>query len=398
MAYSDEAIALLAPAIRAAREALRRLDDDEVPARLRRVRSSSARRLPKPLAVGLLTALDEDESLRSRALDRLADDAPTAGVARLWLRRPDGWEQEFADVLGEEAVRSAADVEAGLRAEIERLEGQREADAGKLADLRRAVGDLEGRIAAERHRRGEAVAQAVADVSAEAAGLRRRLADVTEERDAVAGERDRLAERLDEARSELLELRRQRSEPAPVAADPGWATEPLGLARRADEVVAAARARIDRSAEPTPPTGPAPGPDPGPALPPGVAPDTAEAIDALLGWSGVVAVDGYNLAGALGADLGDPPAARDAVRRVADRFRARADGRLLLVFDSADGEGTRNGELFVCDADEELRRLAASQPASTVVVSDDREVIEGVTRVGGVAVWSAAMAAWAARR
>lgn len=398
MEYSDEAITLLAPAIRAAREELRRLDDDEVPARLRRVRSSSARRLPKPLAVGLLAALDEDESLRSRALDRLEDDAPTAGVARLWLRRPDGWEQEFADVLGEEAAKSAADAEAGLRAEIERLERQREADAGKLAELRRAVADLEGRVAAERQRRGEAVSQAVADATAEAAGLRRRLTDVTEDRNAVTHERDRLAGRLEEARAELLELRRQRSEPTPAPADPGWATDPLGIARRADEVVAAARARIDRSDESPPAAESAPVPAPGPALPPGVAPDTAEAVDALLGWSGVVAVDGYNLAGALGADLGDPPAARDAVRRVAERFRARADGRLLLVFDSADGEGTRHGESFVSDADEELRRLAAAQPASTVVVSDDREVIEGVTRVGGVAVWSAAMAAWAARR
>lgn len=348
--------------------------------------------------MGLLTALDEDESLRSSALDRLDGDAPNAGVARLWLRRPEGWEQEFADIVGEEVARSAADVEAGLRAEIRRLEGQREADAGKLAELRRAVADLEARVVAERQRRGAAVSQAVAEASAEAAGLRRRLAEVTDERDAVVDERDRLAERLGDARAELLELRRQRGESTPAPVDPGWATDPIGLARRADEVVDAARARIDRSAEPPPSAAPTPDSGPGPALPPGVAPDTAEAIDALLGWSGVVAVDGYNLAGALGADLGDPPAARDVVRRVADRFRARSDGRLLLVFDSADGAGTRSGERFVPDADEELRRLAAAEPAATVVVSDDREVIDGVTRVGGVAVWSAAMAAWAARR
>ena len=79
---------LVAPAIKAARAALRRLDEDDVPARLRKVAAYQGGRLPAPLARKLLAALNDDEWLRGKALEELTD---ASGGAQLFLERLDGW-------------------------------------------------------------------------------------------------------------------------------------------------------------------------------------------------------------------------------------------------------------------------------------------------------------------
>ena len=80
-----------------------------------------------------------------------------------------------------------------------------------------------------------------------------------------------------------------------------------------------------------------------------------------------------------------------------NRLRAVARGPISIVFDSAEGEGEKPGETYVADADAELRRLAREAPETTVVVSDDREVIEGVTEAGATALWSQALVEWLGR-
>lgn len=391
---------LISPAMAAAREALRRMDDDDVPARLRRVRASAARTLPPPLAAVLVDALDEDEALRNAALDRLDDDAPGVAVARFFLTRPDGWEEELDLILAEERARAEEADAADREAELARLRSRAEADAGRIAELRKEVADLTARVAEERRRRSSAVADAVDRARTEASHEVDRLGRRVSELEPLAERLAETRERLASARDEVLALRRRPTGPAPEERpDEGWVGDALGLARHADEVFAAARARIHPAGETRAASdGSAVDPDElEPVLPPGVRPDSADAVDALLGWRGVVLVDGYNLAGELGADLEDPARARDLVRRVVERFEARGGASVVVVFDSAEGEGERPGEVFVADADEELRRRSSVEPGRTVVVSNDREVIEGVTAAGAVAVWSTALAQWAGR-
>ena len=90
---------LLNPAIAAGRAALRRLEDDDVPAKLRKVAAYQGGRLPGPLAKRILGALDEDDWLRGKAIDELGDTDPQAagpdGASALFLLRPDGWDQSF---------------------------------------------------------------------------------------------------------------------------------------------------------------------------------------------------------------------------------------------------------------------------------------------------------------
>ncbi len=60
---------LLTPALKAGRAALRRLDEQEVPAKLRKVSAYQGGRLPAPLVRSLIRFLDDEAWLREKAQD-----------------------------------------------------------------------------------------------------------------------------------------------------------------------------------------------------------------------------------------------------------------------------------------------------------------------------------------
>ena len=60
---------VLGPSIEAARAALRDLEDEEVPARLRSIAKHGDGNLPLPLTRALLQRIDEDEWFRGKALE-----------------------------------------------------------------------------------------------------------------------------------------------------------------------------------------------------------------------------------------------------------------------------------------------------------------------------------------
>ncbi|RZV45154.1 MAG: hypothetical protein EX267_06000, partial [Acidimicrobiia bacterium] len=138
---------LVQTAIEAGRTALRRLDDDDVPAKLRKVAAHQGGRLPVPLSKALIAALDDDEWLREKAIEELEVDDPAAegpaGAAALFLLRPEGWEFE----LGRRVERLAQTKASGRVSELDGLVAEakaREAEAKKRWQAaKRQIKDLE---------------------------------------------------------------------------------------------------------------------------------------------------------------------------------------------------------------------------------------------------------------
>lgn len=391
---------VLEPALDAARRALRELDDDRVPARLRKVAASSARRLPGPFADSLTAALDADPWLRGLALDAWEEadpddpDGPRA-VSALFLARPDGWVARVAERLegleraavaarAEEAERRSVDLEERVRALEARLEEERTRARRREADLRDARQDEMARLSdavADLRRRLSAAEAAAAGEAERTARLRSDLAEADAR---ISVLRDRL----------LRERRAARGTDDHAAGGVGrfGRGDPVETARMLDQLVEAVRPSSGTSVSPeeATPVG----------LPAGTRPDRAEAIEWLLGLGrpSTLVVDGYNVAHALDPDPG--PTVRARVVHALERVRRLADGPVAVVvfWDSADEWGAREAGgvriRFVPDADAAVVAEAASVSGTVVVVSADREVRERAQASGAVGLWSGALLDW----
>jgi predicted RNA-binding protein with PIN domain len=343
-------------------------------------------KLPRPALVAARRVLDSDDEFRARVLDTVTEgDVGRSGW--LYLTRPEGWEKELAELVGEAA--DAEERQAGRRAEGDarkRLAGaetaRRRAEEAAVeaeADAARAAVAL----ADERHARRAAVDQATK--------LEARLAQVTTERDrarAAAAEAAAAAEGASQQVEELRAALRSAEEelarvepPAPVivlpeeperapALDVAGAAAALIDAARAAAALADGLASVATSLQPvplpSPPAGragpgapsvgagvagggaapvssigegsrPRAGPRPVPvALPPGIFDDSVEAADHLVRVPGVaLLVDGYNV-----SKLGWPekPIAEQR-RRLVDalsEMSARTGAEVTVVFDGAD--------------------------------------------------------------
>src|SRR5690606_26885151 len=129
---------LVRPAAERLRKVLQRMDDEDVPAPLRRLAESSDRRLPPPILKRALAELDTSEWLREEVLadSELDPDSP----ADLFIRRPEGWEERLEDMAAaaaaraEERDRGALERElAAARKRITELQAATKAEAEQLA-------------------------------------------------------------------------------------------------------------------------------------------------------------------------------------------------------------------------------------------------------------------------
>lgn len=385
---------LLGPAIRATREALRRLDDDAVPHPLRRVAASSARRLPPPLLEVLVAFLDDAEWLRTSALDSwpeadVDDVDPRVAGSALFLARPDGWELRLAALTDE---RGGADTGRVLEArdrEIRRLEGLVDELTARLetqkaqADTERA--EAKERVASAAGRR-EAVYRALEQRRLELEDLSTRTMARLD-----AAERDLIEAdaRIDELRARIT--RRERSSD-PAAARGFGRGSPFEVARDLDQLADALRSGSDLTSASTPPQ-PL-------VLPPGVRPDDPAAIDWLLKvmWPVRVLVDGYNVA----HEVASPPDG-ETRRRVEDvlvrlRRLSAAPLHVVVFWDSAEGRGQRAERgldvRFVPDADDAITAEAGADGRPTVVITGDRHLRERAQRQSLVPIWSSALVEW----
>jgi hypothetical protein len=392
---------LLEPALEASRLALRRLDEDHVPARLRDVAGRSGR-LPKPLARRLLRELDGSEWLRSEALDAwpgadVADPQHDRRISSLFLLRPPGWEEEVARTLGERSLQGALREAETLRRETERA--------------RRRIAELEEALERTRAEGAAAVDRAVAD---QRDSLARAKRESSERRSEVAALRRQLEKKeLALARGSALEaelrarieelqagMERRRARMTRAGKERAWPPRsPLELAGILDELQAmlavgepaVVEVETASSGERL-------------LLPVSVRPDGVEAIDWLLrlGRPITLVIDGWNVAFLLAGNQEPDHRHREQVELSARRLRGFAASPLTLqlIFDSKQGEDQAPGKdvRFVPSADDEIIKLARQRQGAMVVVTSDRRVREEAEAAGAVGLWSQALVEWMVRR
>lgn len=381
---------LLRPAADGLRRALQRMDEDDVPAPLRPLADSSARRLPPPLVKRALAELDGSEWLRDEVLAEF--ELEEGSPSRLFVARPDGWERRLEELVGRaddrrrETERSTLERElAEARARIARLEEDRKEDTDRVAAAERRARDrLRDEVeAAERaRRRAENRARDEARRAAEEASRVERL---TAERAA--------SERRIESLRQMLEKER-RAASAQQASEParGWfPSEPMAMAEELDRIHGAVRrpsiaAEVDQE-----PEGPL-------RLPAGVRPDRVEAIHWLMRRPLRWLIDGYNVA----FQVDDEPDSATRTRLVAAGGRLAAlaapGSMVVVVFDSSVDSSSLPAErrvrvVYAPSADEWILEQAVP---GAVVVSSDRRVREEAESAGSLGVWSEALAAWIA--
>ena len=386
---------LLAEALAAARRALQRMNDKDIPAKLRDIASRSGR-LPAPFAKRLLAELEASEWLRAEALREIPDpeDQAEESASFLFLARPEGWANRVeALVTGRR--------EALERSEVKRLETELRravARAGRLEQKldeserreQEAAGGIEERLAAmaTAHRRSQAKLKSVREV------LTSQLSSAADELARLSAENADLRKKLEAARS-------GRGKAAVVPKSPkieaAWSLDkPSALARHLDDIN---RALVVSPVKPVKAT-PIPKPTRLSGLPAGVSPDRAEAIVWLLGLKGVVsvAIDGWNAAHLIKSP--PVPATRNRIIEAARRLILASAGkrRVTAVFDSSQlGESFSADEvqvMFVASADEELIKMAKRDATGLVVITSDRRVREAVEKAGAVGLWSEALIEW----
>ena len=386
---------LLSEALAAARRALRRMDDKDIPARLRDIASRSGR-LPAPFTKRLLAELEASDWLRAEAMAEIdpAGDGSLESASFLFLARPDGWAERI------EALATGRR-DALERSEIKRLE----------TELRRAVakaGRLEQKLDQAERREQEAAGGIEERLAAAAAAQRRSNAKLKSVREALNSQLSSAAEEVSQLTAENVDLRQKleaarsgrgktMASPKPTKIEGAWSLDkPTALARHLDDIN---RALVVAPAKPVKST-PAAKPVRLSGLPAGVSPDRAEAIVWLLGVPGLVrvAIDGWNAAHLIKSP--PVPATRNRIIEAARRLILASTGkrRVTAVFDSSQlGETFSADEVvvtFVASADEELIRMARRDATGLVVITSDRRVREAVEKAGAVGLWSEALIEW----
>jgi len=382
-------------------------------------------KLPSAALVPVRKALEEDEDFRARVA-LVGEETLVGRIGWLWLHRPEGWEDEAAGVVADDAATDEAEAARRLeRSAVKRLDAAEQAARRATAELAAVRAEL----AAEHRRRTDAEHAAtraqrrLVAAEEELAGARRRLGKAqtaTDEldvvvaqlvaRDALLATRDvELGAALDQARALEAQLavavaapvEPARAAPMPVASEvsstPVGAAGPspdhvalaaaLTEAAAASRQVAAALAAAGQALLPVQPSVPrlpslpsqgrsASGATPrsSPAtsrgrrrpapLPGGVVGDSIEAAFHLVRVPGIlVVVDGYNA-----AKLGWPDLAlaeqRARLLDALDELVMRAACDLTVVFDGADVVSGPSGR--------RLQRVLFSPPA----VSADEVIVE----------------------
>ncbi len=398
---------VLKPAIDAARAALRRMEDDDVPARLRPVAKRGDGRLPVPLVKALLRGIEEDEWFRDKALESFAHSGTDDSVSLAYLEQRTGW---WIAVVEAVAVAESADVE-DRRARLER----------ELGKLRERAGADRAKLKKAKQERDVAAAASQAAIDDRLEPLRAAATTARSQRDRAIGEAESLRIEIDRATSERDEAERAAAVLSESVRDARRAAaqlrrtiesgssesipkEPMDVARWLDSVAAsltpyreAAATTLDADTDLS---------DTGALVPFGVAPDSPEAIDALAGIDGrTVLVDGHNLLGVLDSStMATGRARRELTASLGKLSRHLGDSTIEVVFDSDLEEGRPKsvtstgivvrfapGDLI---ADDVIVERVAAATTSAVVISDDREVRERCTRLGATVLWARALAGW----
>ncbi|MDJ0952704.1 MAG: NYN domain-containing protein [Acidimicrobiia bacterium] len=396
-------ITVLDEVVTAGRSTLRDLDGPEIPASLQRVAAYSGGKLPPPLAASLLTEIDRNEWFRDKVTENWSGDPDSP--AGWFLRRDDGWWVDVATAAGEAMGGRDESQLTDLQKQMEKLEGKRQAAAGKAADYKKALDESRQKAKDMVEAARRSVEAKFAAESAELAAARSEISLLEERLDQLEREHRELQDAFDGLRSRLAKARRYRLDPSPGGGTSRFApSDPVKLARQLDLQTASYGRAPGEVAAPTPT-------DAAPLnLDAGVRPDSSDAIRWLTGLDEavVVLVDGYNAQFHIDrADFTSGAARRhlvDALQRL--RAASAEKHRVVVVFDSTlPGERMARSSVGGVEirfaekdriADEEIVAMAGELERA-VVISSDREVREGAEDGGAVVLWSEALKDWLAR-
>ena len=366
-------------------------------------RFATSRRLTNAALGRVRRIVEGDDAFRRRlsagALPELVDE-----VGRLWLARPEGWQEQAAQLI---ARAEDAEQEADLR------------DAVRRAEKRRiAAEQAASRVVIE----AETARAQVEDARAETAAARRRLEELEEQletarrelhaaRTDARHERDRLLariERLDAGDGSAPPVDTDSTEGSDHTAAVVVGAEVAQLRAEADDLrqrLEATRTALGEIVDAL--TIPAPVADVARAtgrtplpLPGGVLASSVEAARHLVRSDAVVLIDGYNVTKTGWADRPLLEQRQTLVSRV-DDLAARAGTEVVVVFDGAAVEGAHRlnrqhvAVLYSAPgetADDLIRAQVARLPVErpVVVVTSDAEIVRDVRALGANVVSSTA--------
>ncbi|MDJ0924765.1 MAG: NYN domain-containing protein [Acidimicrobiia bacterium] len=390
---------VLSAAIEAGRAVLHDLEDNEIPAGLARVAAAQGGRLPPPLAVRLLSELDENDWLRTKVADKVGKEED---LSWLFLHRPGGWWLDLATAaMATAAEDTRRDVEE-LEAKLGTLEDRRSTAVRRAKEHKKAAAEAEKRARQLTASAKSSEADQRLAVAAEIEPLTRELEETKRLLASRTADHRDLQSAFDGLRSRFAKARRLRGDSSATGASSASVpADPVKLARVLD-LQTAAFGR-DLTAQPV-----SPEPERNTlVLAAGVRPDSSDAIRWFLGLreSAVVLVDGYNASFHVGYGEFTSGVARRSLIEALERLRtaATAGHRVVVVYDSTlPGERearTSAGGVEVMFAEED--RIAdevivdmSAEFTRVVVVSSDRAVREGAEARGAVVLWSEALAAW----
>lgn len=391
---------LLEPALRAARKVIADIEVADTPAALRKIKASSARTLPPPLAASLIEQLDKDKWLREEVCKAEEWDAGSSSmplaVSSLFVKRPKGWSARLEKLMADhlEVVEEVDRVQ--LNREVAKLSRELESarSRAKVA-ARGAKIEIKALRDQVQHLRSES-GSPKSQEGKSAHALRQQIRTLEQQLAKAEEDRTTALTRNQRMKADLLRSRRAKPESKSIGERVFGGRTPAALARIIDDLAAAARpdavaeevVASERQLI---------------ALPNGVSPDNPAAIDWLLARtsSTVLVVDGYNVTWQVdGSTFSSNRARQDLVTRLGQlKHRAKGPVRVVAVFDSQFGTivpvlGSAVEVVFAEDADEEVRRLAKKASGDVVVISSDREVQDGSQAGGTLVLWSEAFTRW----
>ena len=389
MELDKETLEILRPAADRLRQALKRMESEDVPASLRSLAESSARRLPPPLVRRALQELDGSEWLRAEvaAESELDPGSPAA----LFVDRPEQWESRLRDLADDAARRQQREDHSRLERElaaalgrIEELESELKAGDREVAAAEKKARDrLRSEVEAAERLRRRAETQA-----REEAHEASRLASRVERLEAELREAEH---RVDSLRALLEKERRANTTPEPVRTTRGWfPDDALEMATELDRIFTAVRlVPLPDGSEPM-------GPGRVGGLPDGVRPDRVDGVRWLMKQTHSWLIDGYNVAYQV-VDEPTPVTRSRLISAVGRLVGLSAAGSMMaVVFDSSVDTSSLPADrrvrvVYAPSADEWIIEHSSK---NTVVVSSDRRVREGAEARGAIGLWAEALAEW----
>jgi hypothetical protein len=365
-------------------------------------------RLPTSALGRLRRAVEADDAVRRRAAEALTDASEVDEVGRLWLCRPDGWEERARALV--DAAGRARDAEA-LARELAKERRRREAAEEARARVEAERDELAARLAATRStgRSDDAAARLATQVDQLRAELATAKLEARHARDREGAAVER-ASRSEAAREEA----ERRAAAAGAVRDEALADRSIARDElaRLRELASVARTLADELAglvgSETGAARSGRAPRRSPVAVPGRLRHDEVAVAEHLCRAGVpVLVDGYNVAMATWPD-GTLAEQRRRLVEASENLARRFGTDVTIVFDGADvvgasADGRRLVRVMYSAAEEtaddvlraEVRRIPVT--VGVVVVTDDAEIVGDVRAMGANVVASRVFAALACR-